>query len=379
MSHLRLRAEHQPTIRPDGRIQIGSLPGLASTLPDLEGWRRRLLQLLDGTLTADQAAQTITTEHPDVPAAQVQLLLLDLLRAGHVQDAAPPGPAARLNADTVRLHRRGIEYWEMVDRNPRRTGADIQQALARSAVAVVGIGGVGSNAAAALAAAGVGRLILADHDRVEDSNLNRQVLYTRADLGRHKVDAARDRLLERHPDLDLVLLPEQITRQVQFTRLMRRCDLLILAADEPDGLRLTANRAALTTSRPWIDPGYHGPVISTALYTPGTGDGPCWECLRHFDATAYGLPGVHGDVLAAALPRPLGNPVISTSALLAGAYAAHAALAHLTGTRSTNPAGAIQRHSLIAPADQPLGPITHPRNPDCPSCAPYHPTAAQAD
>ncbi|MFJ6777561.1 HesA/MoeB/ThiF family protein, partial [Kitasatospora sp. NPDC091257] len=352
MSHPRLRAEHQPTIRPDGRIQIGSLPGLASTLPDPAGWRLHLLQLLDGTLTADQAVRAITSRHPDVTAAQVDRLLLDLIRAGHVRDAAPVRPATRLEPGTARLHQRGIEYWEMVDHDPSRTGSDVQQILARAVVTVVGVGGVGLTAAAALAGAGIGCLILADHDRVEDSNLNRQLLYTRADIGRYKVDAARERLLERHPDLDVVLYPEQMALQVQFARLMRRCDLLILAADDPESLRLTANRAALTTSCAWIDPGYHGPLISTALYTPGTGDGPCWECLRHFDATAYGLSGTCGDVLAAALPRPLGNPVISTSALLAGAYAAHAALTHLTGTRNANPVSTIQRHSLIAPAEQ---------------------------
>ncbi|MFE7526736.1 HesA/MoeB/ThiF family protein [Kitasatospora sp. NPDC057542] len=376
MSHPRLRAEHQPTIRPDGRIQIGSLPGLASTLPDPGGWRRHLLRLLGGALTEDQISQAVTSRHPDVSAAQVAQLLLDLARAGHVRDAVPARRAIRLDPGSARLHERGVEYWEMVDQDPGRSGADVQQILARAVVTVVGIGGVGLTVAAALAGAGIGCLILADHDRVEDSNLNRQLLYTRADIGRYKVDAARDRLLERHPDLDIDLYPEQVTFQAQFARLMRRCDLLILAADEPDDLRLTANRAALTTSCAWIDPGYHGPLISTALYTPGVGDGPCWECLRHFDATAYGLPGTHGDVLAAALPRPLGNPVISTSALLAGTYAAHAALTHLTGTRSTNPAGTIQRHSLIAPADQTPRAITYPRNPDCPSCAPYHPKAA---
>ncbi|RGD62023.1 hypothetical protein DR950_33610 [Kitasatospora xanthocidica] len=378
MSHPRLRAEHQPTTRPDGRIQIGSLPGLASTLPDPGGWRLHLLQLLDGTLTVDQAVRAVTSRHPDVPATQVERLLLDLAEAGHVRDATAARPAVRLDSGTARLHQRGIEYWEMVDQDPRRTGADIQQILARTVVTVVGIGGVGLTVAAALAGAGIGCLILADHDRVEDSNLNRQLLYTRSDIGRYKVDAARERLLERHPDLDVVLHPDQVTFQTQFARLMRRCDLLVLAADDPDHLRLTANRAALTTSCAWIDPGYHGPLIGTALYTPGTGDGPCWECLRHFDATAYGLPGTHGEVLAAALPRPLGNPVISTSALLAGTYAAHAALTHLTGTRSANPAGTIQRHSLIAPADQTPRAVTYPRNPDCPSCSHYHPKTTPA-
>ncbi|MFF4819840.1 HesA/MoeB/ThiF family protein [Kitasatospora sp. NPDC001309] len=366
MSHPRLRAAHQPTIRPDGRVQIGSLPGLVSILSDPDGWRQHLLQLLDGTMTAEQIAQAVIDRHPEVSGPQVRQLLLDLTHAGHIQDAVPSRPASRLDPDAARLHQRGIKYWEMVDQDPGRTGADIQQILARAVVTVVGIGGVGLTAAAALAGAGVGCLILADHDRVEESDFNRQLLYTRADIGRYKVDATRDRLLERHPDLDVVLYPEPTVLQVQFARLMRRCDLLILAADGPDRLRLTANRAALSTSCAWIDPGCHGPLISFALYTPGTGDSACWECLTHDDG------------LADTLPQPLDNPGLSTSALLAGTYAAHAALTHLTGTRSANPAGTIQLHSLIAPADQTPRAITRPRNPGCPSCAQYHPKATPA-
>ncbi|MFH8387181.1 HesA/MoeB/ThiF family protein [Kitasatospora sp. NPDC018058] len=366
----RLRTEHQPSIRPDGNIQIGSLPGIASILPDPEGWRRTLLHLLDGTLTTDQVVAAVTTEHQDAPAAAVRNLLADLARHGHLQHVAP-GPAADLDQDTVRRHLRDAEYWDMVDRRPDRNGWDVQRLLANATVTVVGIGGTGSVTAAALAGAGVGHLVLVDHDRVEESNLNRQLLYTAADSGRRKADAARDRLAERHPGLDIVALPEQVTRRPRFATLMRDSDLLILAADQPDGLRRIANRASIDTGCAWVDPGYHGPVISTALYVPGLGDGPCWECLRHHDALAYGLPGIDGTVEPAALPRTTGHPVTAVTAGLTGNLAAHAALTHLTGTREFQPA-TVYRHSLIAPAGQPLTPVTHPRNPDCPACAHLH-------
>ncbi|MEU8926691.1 ThiF family adenylyltransferase [Kitasatospora sp. NPDC048545] len=368
----RLRTEHQLTIRPDGRLQIGALPGIASTLPDPDGWRRPLLQLLDGTRTTAEVLRTMEATHPEVSSARIGALLTDLIRAGHVQDAAA-GPPAGLDPGTVQRRRRTAEYLEMVDRRPGRTGWDLQRILARSVVTVVGIGGTGLVAAAALAGAGTGRLVLADHDAVEESNLSRQHLYTTADIGRPKVDAAWERLAERHPHLDVVAIPEQITRRPQFAHLMRGCDLLILAADETDGLRLTANRAALESGCAWIDPGYHGPVISTTLFVPGRGR-PCWECLRHGDALAHGLPGIHADVAPAALPRTIGHPVTAVTAVtaglagLAGTYAAHAAITHLTQTREFAPS-TVHRHSLIAPAGQPLAPLTYPRNPRCPSCA----------
>ncbi|MFJ9461366.1 HesA/MoeB/ThiF family protein [Kitasatospora sp. NPDC101447] len=363
----RLRTEHQLSIRPDGRLQIGALPGIASILPDPDGWRLPLLRLLDGTRTTAEVLRAMETTHPDVPYARIGDLLTDLIQAGHLQDSATAKPPAELNPEAVQRRQRTTEYLEMIDRNPGRSGWDLQHILTRSVVTVVGAGGTGLVAAAALAGAGIGRLVLADPDRVEASNLSRQHLYTTADIGRPKVDAAFERLAERHPGLDVVAIPEQVTLQAQFARLMRGCDLLICAADEPDGLRLTANRAALDTGCPWVDPGYHGPVISTTLFAPG-GDLPCWECLRHGDALAHGLPGIHADVPPAALPRTIGHPVTAITAGLAGHYAAHAAITHLTGTREFAPS-TVHRHSLIAPAGQPLAPITYPRNPHCPSCS----------
>ena len=92
----------------------------------------------------------------------------------------------------------------MNDRYQRQTvlpevGAAGQRRLGDAAVLVVGAGGLGCALLPYLAAAGVGRLILVDHDRVEESNLHRQPLFRMSDVGRLKVEAARDALLATNP------------------------------------------------------------------------------------------------------------------------------------------------------------------------------------
>ena len=92
---------------------------------------------------------------------------------------------------------------EAFSRSELLLGADALERLSRARVAVFGIGGVGGHAAEALVRGGVGRLDLIDNDTVAVSNLNRQLFALRSTVGMPKVEAARQRLLDINPDLEL--------------------------------------------------------------------------------------------------------------------------------------------------------------------------------
>ena len=86
-----------------------------------------------------------------------------------------------------------------------------QQALVNATVLIVGMGGLGCPAAMYLAAAGVGHLIIADDDRVEVTNLQRQIAHGQESLGELKVASAEQSLRGLNPDVQITALPERLT------------------------------------------------------------------------------------------------------------------------------------------------------------------------
>ncbi|MER7707259.1 ThiF family adenylyltransferase [Kitasatospora sp. NPDC097605] len=358
----RVRTEHAP-YRHRGEIRLASIPPLADAYPD-DPWLWTLLEALDGTRTPDQAIDRVRNHHPEVPADLIAKAIEELTWAGHLEDAADdPGPAVP-GTDSERYDRQ-IQYWRMVKPHDDRSAWQVQQSLSKRVVTIIGVGGAGVAAAYALAASGVG-LHLIDPDLVELSNLSRQLLFTRRDIGQFKTRAAVDHLRRLNPGVTITCADGSVTHGDGFKNNMITSDLTILAGVEPHTLLPAANRAAVESRSVWIDTGYHGPVVSTTLYAPDTATA-CWECLRRADATQSGLGDLTGEDLVRALPRPLGQnaPATAITAMLAGTYAAHAALAHLTGT-SPWPAGAVLQHNLITNTQRT---ITHPRDTACPACA----------
>lgn len=123
----------------------------------------------------------------------------------------------------------------MSDRYSRQTvlpevGAAGQARLQNASVLVIGAGGLGSAVLQYLCAAGVGRLVIVDHDRIEESNLHRQPIYRTGDVGRLKAQAACEALLEANPGIQVSALCRRLTPD-NATRLVAAADLVVDAAD----------------------------------------------------------------------------------------------------------------------------------------------------
>lgn len=144
-----------------------------------------------------------------------------------------------------------------------------QRRLAAARILVVGAGGLGAPAIQYLAAAGVGRLTVIDDDRVERSNLQRQVLHTEADVGRPKADSARAAVALRDADAEVVALVERLHPE-NALELLRDHDLVLDGSDN-FATRYLVNDAAELTGTPVVWGSIHRFAGQVSVFWPGRG------------------------------------------------------------------------------------------------------------
>jgi adenylyltransferase/sulfurtransferase len=149
-------------------------------------------------------------------------------------------------------------------------------------VLVVGAGGLGCPAALYLAAAGIGRLTLADSDKVDLTNLQRQILYRTQSVGVHKVEAARSALLAINPEVNLVPVMQRIDASAAQA-LVAQADLVLDCSDN-FATRHALNRACVRHRKPLVS----GAAIRTdaqlMVFDLAKPDTPCYACLFPEDA-----------------------------------------------------------------------------------------------
>jgi len=154
-------------------------------------------------------------------------------------------------------------------------GRDGQDRVRDARVLVVGAGGLGSPVIQYLATAGVGMIGIVDGDRVETTNLQRQVIFSESDIGLRKPEAARARVRELNPDVDVA--PISAWLDAENAREVAGDYQILIDASDNYATRLAVNDAAVDLGMPFV----HGAVIRwegmVAAFDPRVG--PCYRCL----------------------------------------------------------------------------------------------------
>jgi bacteriocin biosynthesis cyclodehydratase domain-containing protein len=205
------------------------------------------------------------------PRAAIEDKLAALLRAGvAIEESAD---AAGLAGEDRERFARQLPYLA-------ETGDAIaaQRRLRESKVVVLGCGGLGTWALAALASAGIGRVVLVDHDTVELSNLNRQVLYTAGDLGARKVERAAAWVRRFDPAIDVEAVARRVEGTDDLAPLLEGAGALVHAADSPPyELERWVNAACIAARVPFVTAGQMPPLLRVGpAYIPGRT--ACFAC-----------------------------------------------------------------------------------------------------
>jgi len=205
-------------------------------------------------------------------------------------------------------------------------GPDGQSRLANACVLIAGAGGLGSASAFYLAGAGIGHIKIVDHDTVEISNLNRQILHADTALGQSKVVSAADRLKAFNPGIQVTGLCERITQDT-ITAMLEGVDIIVDGLDSY-ATRQVLNRASLAFRLPYVYAGVNGFDAMVSCFVPG--QTPCFECLFSGNAQTSdqplgvigAAPGLAGSIQAMEtvkllldIGRPLKNRLLRISGL----------------------------------------------------------------
>ncbi|MCB1782533.1 MAG: HesA/MoeB/ThiF family protein [Alphaproteobacteria bacterium] len=224
-----------------------------------------------------------------------------------------------------------------------------QDRLARASVLCVGAGGLGCPALLYLAAAGVGRIGVIDADTVDLSNLQRQVLFSTAQVGENKALAAAERLRHLNPEIQVEAYPERLTAE-NSVKLFPAYDLIIDGTDNFSS-KFLINDASLACGVPFIYASILGFEGQIGVF--GLEDGPCYRCL---------FPHApEGDV-----PTCAQAGVIGALAGMMGAMQAMEAVKIIVGHERFAPLSG--KLWTIDARDMAPRVLSLPRSPDCPIC-----------
>ncbi len=181
-------------------------------------------------------------------------------------------------------------------------GVEGQAKLKASSVLMIGAGGLGSPSALYLAAAGVGRIGLVDFDRVDLSNLHRQILHGTGDVGRMKTDSAADALRRTNPEVEIELHPSQLSSENALD-ILGRYDVIVDGTDNFP-TRYLVNDACVMLGKPNV----YGSVFrfegqASVFFPP---EAPCYRCLYPEPPPAGLVPSCAEGGVLGVLPGMIG-------------------------------------------------------------------------
>jgi molybdopterin-synthase adenylyltransferase len=318
-----------------------------------------LIKALDGTRTRAEILSALrASAAPELERDDLDAAIDGLIAQAVVEDA--DDDALHLDPAALERYDRQLRYFgDLAPAGVSRASA--QARLEDATVTVLGLGGLGGMAATMLTVCGIGTVVGVDHDHVELSNLARQVLYSEDDLGRPKVEAARDRLTRLNARSNFVGVPRRLGSAQAVADAISGSDFVVAAVDWPAAqISGWVNDACFEAGIPYTSMSQHPPLVRIGpTYIPGvTGCHACQEAdyRRRFPLFDTAKAALNPDSPAATYAPSCG---------VIGSLIANEAIAHITGLAPVACAG---RAALIDLSDLTVSHEPVPQEPECPVC-----------
>jgi sulfur-carrier protein adenylyltransferase/sulfurtransferase len=249
---------------PRGSVHAPMSQGFGAVLPDIPRDRHVLLFCAAG----------VRSLHAAVAFRQAGYARAESVAGGMHAWQALRLPIAMDGEDDPALDDRYSRHWRLPE-----VGVEGQRRLLAARVLLVGAGGLGAPIALYLAAAGVGHIRIVDDDRIERSNLQRQVIHRDADIGMKKVASARTALNALNPQVFIEAIDTRLTA-ANVDALIADCDVVIDGADNFP-TRYLINQACCRAGKPWVYGGVQRFEGQVSVFAPHTQPGvaPCYRCL----------------------------------------------------------------------------------------------------
>lgn len=265
-----------PIVYQAKRIIIGGF-GKNTVYDDETGAVEQVFKMIDGQYTIAQISKRISQQYTQFSEQDVVELIEDLNSERFIEDSELTGSGILSDYDRERYHRNINFFSSFIKLSKNKY--EVQKKLKNATAGIIGLGGLGSHIVYDLAGLGIGTIKAIEYDKLDLSNLNRQILYNNDQIGQSKAQLAKKRIHDFNPEINFEIYEKQISSTKQITDFFSDVDFIILVADRPKYLMARwANEAAVKLNIPMFCAGLEAQRAMYYTVIPHkTGCVACWQ------------------------------------------------------------------------------------------------------